>query len=103
VLRDAETDPWARELLDEALEAIGFAAAALVSAWDPDTLRLGGGVAAAWSETLRATVRESLAKRLLPELAATTVEGARLGDRAALLGLYRLARTTNSARMPSAR
>jgi glucokinase len=44
VLRDAETDPWARELLDEALEAIGFAAAALVSAWDPGTLRLGGGV-----------------------------------------------------------
>jgi glucokinase len=104
VLRDAETDPWARELLDEALEAIGFAAAALVSAWDPGTLRLGGGVAAAWGETLRAAVREALAQRLLPKLAATTqVEGARLGDGAALLGLYRLARTTNSARMPSAR
>jgi len=95
VLRDAETDPWARELLDEALEAIGFAAAALVSAWDPGTLRLGGGISAAWGETLRSAVRESLARRLLPELAAATkVEGARLGDRAALLGLYALAGTT---------
>jgi len=93
VLRNAETDPWARELLDEAFEAIGFAAAVLVSAWDPGTLRLGGGVAAAWGETLRAAVREGLAQRLLPELAAATqVEGARFGDRAALLGLYALSR-----------
>ena len=104
MLHDAATDPWARRLLDDALEAIGFAAAALVIAWDPGTLRLGGGVAAAWGETLRVAVREALGQRLLPELAAATlVEGARLGDRAALLGLYRLARTTSSARMPSAR
>jgi glucokinase len=93
VLREAETDPWARELLDEALEAIGFAAAVLVSVWDTGTLRLGGGVAAAWGETLRAAVREGLAQRLLPELAAATqVEGARFGDHAALLGLYALSR-----------
>jgi glucokinase len=91
VLREAETDPWARELLDEAFEAIGFAAAILVSAWDPGTLRLGGGVAAAWGERLREVVRQALSRRVLPELAtATRVEGARLGDRAALLGLYAL-------------
>jgi glucokinase len=93
VLREAETDPWARELLDEALEAIGFSAAALVAAWDPGTLRLGGGVAAAWGERLRAAVQEALAQRLLPEVAAATqVESAKLGDRAALLGLYALSR-----------
>jgi glucokinase len=93
VLREAETDPWARKLLDEAVEAIGFAAAVLVSAWDPGTLRLGGGVAAAWGETLLAAVREGLAQRLLPELAAATqAEGARFGGHAALLGLYALSR-----------
>lgn len=91
VLGAAETDAWVRELLSEALDAIGFAAAVLVSTWDPGTLRLGGGVAAAWGETLRAAVRDALAQRLLPELAATTqVEGAKFGDRAALLGLYAL-------------
>jgi len=88
VLRHAERDPWARELLDDALAAIGFAATVLVSAWDPGTLRLGGGVAAAWGERLRTAVGEALAQRLLPELAAATrVEGAKLGDHAALLGL----------------
>ena len=92
VLGDAESDPWARELLDDALEAIGFAAAVLVSAWDPGTLRLGGGVAAAWGETLRESVRGALQARLLPELAAATrVEDARLGDRAALIGLASIA------------
>jgi len=91
VLRDAETDPWARGLLDEALEAIGFAAAALVAVCDPGTLRVGGGVAAAWGETLLETIRAALERRVLPELAAATrVESATLGDRAGLLGLYAL-------------
>jgi glucokinase len=76
-----------------ALEAIGFAAAALVAAWDPGTLRLGGGVAAAWGETLVEAVRSGLSERVLPGVAAaTTVESARLGDSAALLGLAALAR-----------
>jgi glucokinase len=78
---------------DGALEAIGFAAAALVAAWDPGTLRLGGGVAAAWGETLVEAVRSGLSERVLPDVAAaTTVESARLGDSAALLGLAALAR-----------
>jgi predicted NBD/HSP70 family sugar kinase len=76
----------------DALEAIGFAAAALVAAWDPGTLRLGGGGAAAWGETLVEAVRSGLDARLLPDLAAkTTVETARLGDLAALIGLAALA------------
>jgi glucokinase len=76
---------------DAALEAIGFAAAALVAAWEPGTLRLGGGVAAAWGETLITAVRSGLDERLLPELAArTTVEPSRLGEAAPLLGLAEL-------------
>ena len=78
---------------DGALEAIGFAAAALVAAWEPGILRLGGGVAAAWGETLLEVVRSALGERVLPAVAAaTTVESARLGDSAALVGLAALAR-----------
>ena len=81
-------------ILDDALEAIGFAAAALVAAWDPGTLRLGGGIAAAWGETLLEAVRSGLSERVLPSVAeSTTVEPARLGDSAALLGLAALARS----------
>jgi glucokinase len=83
----------------DALEAIGFAAAALVAAWEPGTLRLGGGVAAAWGETLLEAIRSALNERVLPAVAAaTTVESARLGDSAALVGLAALA--TDGRRRP---
>jgi glucokinase len=92
LLEQAAADDWAAEVVRDALEAIAFAAAALVAAWDPGTLRLGGGVAAAWGETLLDAVRAGLDERLLPDLAAgTTVEQARLGDAAPLLGLAALA------------
>jgi len=93
LLELAATDDWAAEVVRDALAAIGFAAAALVAAWDPGTLRLGGGVAAAWGETLLDAVRAGLDERVLPDLAAgTTVEQARLGDAAPLLGLAALSR-----------
>ena len=77
---------------EDALDAIGFAAAALVAAWDPGTLRLGGGVAAAWGETLLDAVRKSVSERVLPGT-VINVEPARLGDAAALVGLAELARS----------
>jgi glucokinase len=77
---------------DRALEAIGFAAAALVAAWDPGTLRLGGGLAAAWGQTLIDAVREAVRERVLAGT-VIKVEPARLGDSAALLGLAALARS----------
>jgi glucokinase len=93
LLRDAETDDWSRQVLTEALEAIGFAASALVAACDPGTLRVGGGVAAAWGETLLEAIRSTLDEQVLPDVAAATVvERAKLGDSAALLGLAALAR-----------
>lgn len=93
LLREAELDPWAREVLDDALDAIGFAVAALVAVWDPGTLRVGGGIAAAWGETLLASVRRALKAQVLPEVAAATrVESTKLGERASLLGLYALSR-----------
>ena len=65
-----------------------------MAAWDPGTLRMGGGVAAAWGETLLEAVRSGLDERVLPDVAASTrVESARLGDSAALLGLAALARS----------
>jgi glucokinase len=93
LLRDAESDEWARQVLTDALEAIGFAAAALVAACDPGTLRIGGGVAAAWGETLLASIRRELRERILTDVAAATVvESAKLGDSAAAVGLALLAR-----------
>ena len=92
LLAVAKADEWAREVLADALEAIGFSAAALVAACEPGTLRVGGGVAAAWGDTLLQAIRSALEGRILPELAAgTVVEPARLGDSAALVGLAVLA------------
>jgi glucokinase len=92
VVRDARTDPWARRVLEDAFEAIGFAASTLVAVCDPGTLRVGGGLAAAWGEPLLATIREALAVGVLSEVAAATrVECAKLGERASLLGLAALA------------
>jgi glucokinase len=89
---DAARDRDAAEVLDDALRAIGFAVAALVSACDPGTVRLGGGVAAAWGETLRAAVEDGLRARVPHELSSgTKVELSRLGERAPLIGLLRLA------------
>jgi len=91
LLTTAEQDAWTREVLDDALEAIGFAASALVAAYDPGTLRIGGGRAAAGGETLLAAIRRALGESVLPDLAArTAVEPTTLGDAAPLLGLYRL-------------
>jgi predicted NBD/HSP70 family sugar kinase len=94
LLQEAQADDWARKVLDDALDAIGFAASALVAACDPGTLRVGGGVAAAWGETLLEAIRTALKEQVLPKVAAATVvESARLGDSAALLGLAALARS----------
>jgi len=85
-------DDWERELQADALEAIAFAAAALVAACDPGTLRVGGGVAAALGETLLEAIRAGLRDQVLPAAAAATfVESARLGDASALQGLALLA------------
>jgi len=95
VLTDAATDRDAAELLDDALSAIAFAAAVVVIAYDPGTLRLGGGVAAAWGERLRAAVESGVADRVPPGLSKRTrFELSRLSERAPLLGLLHLAKST---------
>lgn len=94
VLADAASDRYAAELLDDALSAIAFAAAVVVIASDPGTLRLGGGVAAAWREKLRAAVESGVADRVPPGLSKRTrFELSRLGERAPLLGLLHLAKS----------
>lgn len=94
LLEEAKMDGWAREVLADALEAIGFAASPLVAVCDPGTLRVGGGVAAAWGDTLLESIRSALKGSVLPDVAAATVvESARLGDSAALVGLWKLARS----------
>lgn len=88
------TEDWAEEIRADAFEAIGFAAAALVAAHDPGTLRLGGGVAEVWGEALLEMVRAAVRHRVLPAVGeATVVEPSRLGETAPLLGLTLLARS----------
>jgi glucokinase len=92
VVADAARDHRAAEVLDDALRALAFAAATLVSVCDPGTVRLGGGVAAAWGESLRAAVENGVRERVPPELSsATKIELSQLRERAPLLGLLRLA------------
>ena len=92
---DAASDRDAAELLDDALGAIAFAAAVVVIAYDPGTLRLGGGVAAAWGEKLRAAVEDGVAQRVPAGLSRRThFELSSLGERAPLLGLLRLAKAS---------
>lgn len=92
MLKDAVADDVAARLVDEALDAASFAAAALVIACDPGTLRLGGGLAASWGERLRGAVEAGVLDRVPPGLARQTrVELSQLGERAALLGLLHLA------------
>ena len=89
----AEPSDLPPDVVADAYEAIGFAAAALVATCDPGRLRIGGGLAAAWGETLLEAVRRELSERVLPDVAAATaVERGRLGDAAALVGLARSAR-----------
>jgi len=95
LLAAAGEDEWARWVLDDALTAIGFAASAVVATWDPGTLRVGGGLASAWGETLLEAIRAALAESVLPAVAAATrVEPARHGDAAALVGLFELSRAS---------
>jgi glucokinase len=89
---DAASDRNAAEVFEDALGAIAFAAAVVVIAYDPGTLRLGGGVAAAWGEKLRAAVEHGVAERVPPGLSRRTrIELSQLGERAPLLGLLHLA------------
>jgi glucokinase len=91
VLADAAADPSVADVLNDAFRAIVFAAAVLVAASDPGTLCLGGGIAAAWGDELRAAVETGVAEHVLPGLSERTrFELSSLGERAPLLGLLRL-------------
>ncbi len=92
VLADAAVDGNVAKALDDAYQAIAFAAAVLVAASDSGTLRLGGGVAAAWGDELRAAVANGVAERVLPGLSERTrFDLSPIGERAPLLGLLHMA------------
>jgi len=79
-------------LLEDALEAAGFAAGVLGACSGADTLVLAGGVAAAWDQVLIEAVQDGLSKRLWPaRAAAIEVELSTQREEAPLLGLWHLA------------
>ena len=85
----ARGDRTARRLLDEALDAAGFAAASLVAAQDPGVVRIAGGLAAAWGDALLGAVRDGVHERCWNG-ERTRVEPARWGQDAPLVGVARL-------------
>jgi len=89
-LVDPQAPPAIRELADGVFDALGLAAAALVSVADPGELRLGGGLSAAWGAEGARRVALAMNRRVLAELAATPVTVSALGDDAALVGLGEL-------------
>ena len=91
LLRLAEERDDASYILDDALEAAGFAASFLSACSGANTLVLAGGVAAAWDEMLVEAVRKGLNRRLWPARAKEVqVELSRHRENAPLLGLWRL-------------
>jgi len=87
----AERDPMAAEALEDALAAAGFVAAYLMACSGSERLVLAGGVAAAWGETLKTNIEETLSWRLWPDLAARIkVELSPTREQAPLKGLWRM-------------
>lgn len=83
-------DPLARDVVERAAQALGFAVAGLVSVLNPDVVILGGGVGLAVPTFLEAA-RAAVARHAQP-ISARSVQVVRatLGDEAVLVGAARL-------------
>lgn len=82
----AEGDPQARAILSEAGRYLGYAAAGLVSALNPELVVVGGGVSVA-GEMLLAPMREQVRAKAMPGPGAVVrLVAASLGNDAGLIG-----------------
>jgi predicted NBD/HSP70 family sugar kinase len=96
-LIDPNADTAVKELSNRVFQALGQASAALVTLADPGELRLGGGLATAWSTTGAHRIKEAMAAFAHPEVVANTrVTLSTLADNAALEGLALLAARSSS-------
>lgn len=82
----AAEDAVARELLDEAAEALGAALASAVALVDLDLVVLGGGLADKLGELFRAQVDDAVRRRLFVPSMPVRVVSAALGDHGGAIG-----------------
>ena len=86
VARLAATDEVARDIWDDAVDALATAVVDLVNVLEPAVVVLGGGVTGA-GEALMGPVRDRVAAETMPPIRAVVrVERAALGDRAPAVG-----------------
>ena len=85
----ADGDLGARRVLTDAGRAVGRVIADLCNHLNPDTVVVGGSLAAAGAPLLDG-IRESIDRHALPAAAQVRVERATLGDRAEVLGALAL-------------
>jgi len=91
LLRLAEERADASYILNDALDAAGFAASMLTACSGANTLVLAGGVAAAWEQVLVDAVQEGMDRRLWPARAKEVqVELSKQRENAPLIGLWHL-------------
>lgn len=88
----AAGDPLAREVLDRACRAYGWALAQMITLLAPDVVVLGGGVSLAGEELFFAPVRRYVRQYVFPPLADTyRIVPAALGEEVVLHGALALA------------
>ena len=86
VLAARAGDPVARALWDETMDVLGAGIVSMIHAFNPRLVLLGGGVAKA-GDMLFEPVRRIVSEQAMPWLAdGVTIEAARLGDLAGVLG-----------------
>jgi predicted NBD/HSP70 family sugar kinase len=81
----------ARAVLEDALEAVGFAASVLIACTSVSTLVLSGGVSRAWGELVVEAARTGLDHRLYHERARAVTVRLSENEYAPLLGLWKRA------------
>jgi predicted NBD/HSP70 family sugar kinase len=87
IIRLADSDPVARELLDEILDMVSMAVAALSVILDPEVIVVGSGLSSGTDEIIP-RIEERLSGRILR---VPTLRSADLGEDGVLLGVAELA------------
>jgi glucokinase len=87
-----ENDPLARELIDDAYDAIGAACASVVNLLDVDGIVLGGGLGTRFGEHAAKRVREKMRPHIFNPARDPAVRSAELGDDGGAIGAALLVR-----------
>lgn len=85
----AQTEPYAANLRDQTVRLIADAAAAVINAYDPHTLILGGYINALWFDNILNALKQSMPARVYDGNERTIdIRPAKAGPDALLVGVY---------------